>query len=95
VAAASRAKFELEQLDAAILRGKKEPTPRQLKQRDTFQKQIITAEERAAQAAFNAAQGYARAGQKTVALNHIDIAIAHPKLKEKAEALKAAIEKLP
>ena len=95
VAAAARAKSELEQLQAAIVRRGEPTTPRQLKQQDTLQKQIVTAEERSAQAAFNAAQGYARAGQKTVALNHIDLAIAHPKMKEKAEALRTAIEKMP
>jgi tetratricopeptide (TPR) repeat protein len=95
VTAAATAKSDLDRLDAVILRGGKEPTPRQLKQRDTYQKAIVTAEERSAQAAFNAAQGYARIGKKTLALNHVEMAIAHPKMKEKAEALKAAIEKLP
>ena len=77
------------------LRRGKEPTARQLKQRETYQKAKVTAEERSAQSAFNAAQGYARIGQKGLALTHVDLAIAHPKMKEKAEALKAAIEKLP
>ena len=53
------------------------------------------AEERAAQSAFNAAQGYARLGQKAPALTHVEFAIAHPRMKEKGEVLKAAIEKLP
>lgn len=95
VATAARAKGDLDRLEAAIFRANKEPTPRQLKQRDTYQKAILTAEERAAQAAFNAAQGYGRLGRKTLALNHVDMAVTHPKMREKAEALKAAIEKLP
>ena len=53
------------------------------------------ADEKSAQSAFNAAQCYARTGQKPLALAHVDMAIAHPRMKEKAEALKAAIEKLP
>lgn len=66
-----------------------------IKQRDTHHKAIVTSEERAAQAAFNAAGGYARLGKKSLALNHVAMAIAHPKMKEKAEVLKAEIEKLP
>ena len=73
---------------AAIVGGDEAPTPRQLKQRDTYQKAIVTADERAA-------QGYGRLGQKGPALTHVDFAVAHPKMKEKAEAIKAAIEKLP
>ena len=95
VNAAASAKDDLDRLEAVIVRGGKEPTPRQLKQRDTYTKAIATAEERSAQAAFNAAQGYGRLGQKGPALTHVDFAVAHPKMKEKAEALKAAIEKLP
>jgi tetratricopeptide (TPR) repeat protein len=95
VTAAASAKGDLDRHEAVILRGGKEPTPRQLKQRDTYQKAIVTAEERAAQSAFNAAQGYARIGRKSLALNHVEMAIVHPRMKEKAEALKAAIEKLP
>lgn len=53
------------------------------------------AEEKSAQSAFNAAQCYARTGGKSIALNLVGVAIDHPKMKEKAEALKAAIEKLP
>ncbi|MDO8680460.1 MAG: hypothetical protein Q7R30_18235 [Acidobacteriota bacterium] len=95
VTAAAVAKGDLDRLEALILRGSKEPTPRQLKQRETYQKQIVTAEERSAQAAFNAAQGYARLGRKSLALNHVEMAAAHPRMKEKAEALRTAIEKMP
>lgn len=58
------------------------------------QKRIDTAEHRKAQSAFNAAQSYVRVGDKASALEHIEGALAHPLLKEKAEALKAAIAKM-
>jgi tetratricopeptide (TPR) repeat protein len=53
------------------------------------------ADEKSAQSAFNAAGCYARVGNKGMALNLVDVAIEHPKMKDKAVALKAAIEKLP
>lgn len=53
------------------------------------------ADEKSAMSAFNAAQCYARTGDKLLALKHVDAAIEHPRMKEKALALKAAIEKLP
>jgi tetratricopeptide (TPR) repeat protein len=59
------------------------------------QKRVETSEHRKAQAAFNAAQSFLRSGQKADALVHIDVAAEHPRLKEKAAALKPAIEKLP
>lgn len=62
---------------------------------ETVQKRIETAEHRRAQSAFNAASAYARAGQKAEAVATVDIAAEHPLLREKAVALKAAIEKLP
>jgi tetratricopeptide (TPR) repeat protein len=61
----------------------------------TLQKRIETAEHRRAQSAFNAASAYARAGQKALAVAAVDIAAEHSLLKEKALALKTAIEKLP
>ncbi len=71
-------------------------TPAQkAKQAATLRSRIETSEERAAQSAFNAAQCYAFVGDKGMALTHVDVAIAHPKMREKAAALKAAIEKLP
>jgi tetratricopeptide (TPR) repeat protein len=59
------------------------------------QKRVETSEHRGAQAAFNAANAYIRIGEKTMALTHIDAAIAHPLLREKAQSLKATIEKMP
>ena len=53
------------------------------------------ADEKSAQSAFNGAQCYARTGGRGIALNLVDVAIAHPKMEEKARALKAGIEKLP
>jgi tetratricopeptide (TPR) repeat protein len=70
-------------------------TPREQRQLDRLQRDADNAEEKAAQSAFNAAQCYARTGGKHLALNLVDVAIAHPRMNEKAVALKAAIEKLP
>ena len=62
---------------------------------DRLQRDADNAELKSAQSGFNGAQCYARTGGKTVALSMIDVAIAHPAMKEKAEALKVLIEKLP
>ena len=70
-------------------------TARETRQMERLQRDADNAEEKSAQSAYNAAQCYARTGGKVMALNLIDVAISHPKMKEKAEAMKAAIEKLP
>lgn len=70
-------------------------TERETRQLDRFTRDAENADEKSAQSAFNAAQCYARTGGKAIALNLIDVAIAHPKMEEKARAMKAAIEKLP
>ena len=70
-------------------------TAREQRQLDRLQRDADNAEEKSAQSAYNAAQCYARTGEKNLALNLIDVAIAHPKMNEKALAMKAAIEKLP
>jgi len=62
---------------------------------DRLQRDADTAELKSAQSAYNGAQCYARTGGKGLALNLIDVAIAHPAMREKAEALKTLIEKLP
>lgn len=97
VGAASQARRDLANLDAEVRRsgGSLNPPGRETRQRAKLTKDIELAEERSAQSAFNAAQGFARTGQKGPALTHVDVAIAHPRMKEKAEALKAAIEKMP
>ena len=70
-------------------------TPAQkAKQTATLKNRIETAEERSAQSAFNAAQCYALVGNKSMALTHVDVAMEHPRMREKAAALKSAIEKL-
>ena len=70
-------------------------TDRETRVMERFTRDADNADEKSAQSAFNAAQCYARTGGKHIALNLVDVAIAHPRMKEKAEALKAAIEKLP
>jgi hypothetical protein len=62
---------------------------------ERFKRDAENADERSAQSAFNAAQCYARTGNRGLAINLVDVAIGHPRMREKAEALKAAIEKLP
>ncbi len=95
--AASGARADLANLDAEVKRkgGSLDPPGREARQRTKLNRDLEVAEERAAQSAFNAAQGYARMGQKSPALTHVDFAIAHPRMKEKGEALRAAIEKMP
>jgi tetratricopeptide (TPR) repeat protein len=70
-------------------------TARETRQLERFTRDADNAEEKSAQSAFNAAQCYARTGERTMALNLVEVAIAHPRMNEKAAALKAAIEKLP
>ena len=70
-------------------------TAREQRNLDRLQRDADTAEEKASQSAYNGAQCYARTGQKRDALTLIDAAIAHPLMREKAIAMKAAIEKLP
>ena len=70
-------------------------TDRETRTMERFTRDAENAQEKSAQSAFNAAQCYARTGGKTMALNLVDVAIAHPRMNEKAVALKAAIEKLP
>jgi hypothetical protein len=62
---------------------------------DRLERDAQNAEEKSAQSAYNGSQCYARTGNKGLALNLIDVAIEHPVMKEKAIAMKAAIEKLP
>ncbi|HYB93772.1 MAG TPA: hypothetical protein VEC39_02285 [Vicinamibacterales bacterium] len=80
--------------DAVTARGTP-ATPREQRLIERSRRDAEHAEEKAAQSAYNAAGCYARIGNKNLALTHADVAIAHPKMKDKATALKAAIEKLP
>jgi len=68
---------------------------REQRQLDRLERDAANADLKAAQSAFNGAQCYARTGGKNLALNLADFAIDHPEMREKAIALKAAIEKLP
>ena len=70
-------------------------TDRETRHIEKLTRDADNAEEKSAQSAFNAAQCYARTGGRGIALNLVDVAIAHPRMNEKAVALKAAIEKLP
>jgi tetratricopeptide (TPR) repeat protein len=95
--AAAQAKSDLAALDAEVKRagGQLLPPGREQRQRTKLTREMETALERSAQSAFNAAGGYARMGDRKLALAHIEMAIPHPRMKEKAEALKVAIEKMP
>jgi tetratricopeptide (TPR) repeat protein len=88
--AAAEARAEMARLEAATV-----DETFKARQIATAQKRVDTAEHRGAQAAFNAANAYVRIGEKTLALTHIDAALTHALLKEKAVSLKAAIEKMP
>ena len=95
VSSAAAMRRDAADLEAAIAKRGTPATAREQRGIDKSRKDADNAEEKSAQSAFNAAQCYARTGQKTMALTHVDVAIAHPAMREKALALKAAIEKLP
>jgi tetratricopeptide (TPR) repeat protein len=95
VSAASGLRQAREQLDMNLKKRGTPPTARDQRNLDRLERDADTAELKSAQSAFNGAQCYARTGGKGLALNLVDAAIAHPEMREKAIALKAAIEKLP
>ena len=95
VTAAAALRQDRARTEAAIEKRGTPATPREQRQLDRLLRDAETAEEKSAQSAYNAAQCYARTGEKRQALNLIDVAIAHPKMNEKALQMKAAIEKLP
>lgn len=95
VSAAAALRQDRARTEASILTRGSPATPREQRRLERLQRDAENAEEKSAQSAYNAAQCYARTGQKAMALNLIDVAIAHPKMSEKAIAMKAAIEKLP
>ena len=95
VSAAAALREERGQRDAAIAKRGTPATAREQAQQARLQRDADTADEKSAQSAYNAAQCYARSGQKAMALNLINVAIAHPKMSDKAIVMKAAIEKLP
>jgi tetratricopeptide (TPR) repeat protein len=59
------------------------------------EKRIQTAAHRRAQSAYNAASCFLRLGQRGAAVSHLDVAATHPLLKDKAAALRPALEKIP
>ena len=95
VSAAAALRQDRARREAEIAKRGTPATARENAQQERLQRDAETAEEKSAQSAYNAAQCYARTGQKAMALNLIDVAIAHPKMGEKAIVMKAAIEKLP
>jgi tetratricopeptide (TPR) repeat protein len=95
VSAAAALRQERARLDMAIQKRGTPPNARDQRNLDRLQRDADTAELKSAQSAFNGAQCYARTGGKGLALNLIDVAIAHPEMREKATALKSLIEKLP
>jgi len=95
VSVAAALREERGQREAAIAKRGTPATAREQAQQARLQRDADTADEKSAQSAYNGAQCYARLGQKGMALNLIDVAIAHPKMSEKAMVMKAAIEKLP
>ena len=86
---------DLERTESAVATRGTPATAREQRTMERLKRDAENADEKSAQSAFNGAQCYARIGQKLMALSHADAAIAHPKMREKAEQLKAAIEKLP
>lgn len=95
VSSAAALRRDAAELEAVVARRGTPASAREQRVIDKSKKDADNAEEKSAQSAFNAAQCYARTGKKVMALTHVDVAIAHPAMREKALALKAAIEKLP
>jgi len=92
-AAALRA--DLQRYEDTLARRGTPANARDQRQMDRLRRDADNAEEKSAQSAFNGAQCYARTGNQALALNLVDVAMGHPAMKEKATALRAAIEKLP
>jgi tetratricopeptide (TPR) repeat protein len=86
VDAAAAAKHELEQIEASDYDAV-------FKQRLVRQQQTTIDEStlKAAQAAYNAAQGLLREGKRAEARAHLQLALEHPEIKEQAEALQKLI----
>jgi tetratricopeptide (TPR) repeat protein len=95
VSSAAALRQERARVDMMIQKRGTPPNARDQRNLDRLQRDADTAELKSAQSAFNGAQCYARTGGKGLALNLIDVAIAHPEMREKAAALKTLIEKLP
>jgi tetratricopeptide (TPR) repeat protein len=95
VKSAAALREDAQRIDGTIARRGTPATARETRQRERALRDAENADERSAQSAFNAAQCLARTGDKAQALTHVEVAAQHPRMREKALALKAAIEKLP
>jgi tetratricopeptide (TPR) repeat protein len=95
IKSAAELRREAARIEAAVAKRGTPATPREQRLMERALRNAENADERSAQSAFNAAQCLARLGDKSQALTHADVAAQHPKMREKALALRAAIEKLP
>jgi tetratricopeptide (TPR) repeat protein len=95
ISSAAALRQNLARLEEQIATRGTPASARDTRQMDRLRRDADNADERSAQSAFNAAQCYARTGDRGLAINLVDVAIGHPRMREKAEALKSAIEKLP
>lgn len=95
VSMAAALRRDAAEIEAVVEKRGTPVTAREQRLIDRAKRDADNAEEKSAQSAFNGAQCYARTGNKTMALAHVEVAMAHPGMREKAIALKAAIEKLP
>lgn len=95
ISAAAALRGDRNRIESAIAKRGTPATDRETRRLERLQRDADNADERSAQSAFNAAQCYARTGDRGLAINLVDVAIGHPRMREKAEVLKAAIEKLP
>ena len=95
ISAAASLRQNRERVEKLIAERGTPATARETRQLERLTRDADNADEKSAQSAFNAAQCYARTGERTMALNLVDVAIAHPRMTEKAVTLKTAIEKLP
>jgi tetratricopeptide (TPR) repeat protein len=95
VKSAAALRLEAQRTEQTVAKRGTPATARETRQIERALRDAENADERSAQSAFNAAQCLARTGSKSQALTHVDVAAQHPRMREKALALKAAIEKLP
>lgn len=95
VSSASALRADAQRMEDAVAKRGTPASAREQRSIERSKRDADNADEKSAQSAYNAAQCYARIGGKHLALNLVDVAIAHPRMKDKALVLKAAIEKLP
>jgi tetratricopeptide (TPR) repeat protein len=95
VKSAEALRSDAQRIEERVAKRGSPPTGRETRQIERALRDAENADERSAQSAFNAAQCLARTGSKSEALTHVDVAAQHPRMREKALVLKAAIEKLP